>query len=141
MPLSMILAPLFAQVLLVFLLLFLMGARRAGDIVSKKTDPKEIALREPNWSPKTLASAYSFSNQFELPVLFYVLTILEIVTRHADYLFVALSWAFVAMRYLQALEHVTSNNVRRRGGFYVIGALILTVAWGVFAFRILLNLP
>jgi hypothetical protein len=141
MPLAMILAPLFAQALLVFLLLFLMGLRRGGDIVGKKTNPKEIALREPNWSPKTLASAYSFSNQFELPVLFYVLTILEIVTRHADYLFVALSWAFVVTRYLQALEHVTSNVVRRRGAIYIIGALILVAAWGVFAFRILLNLP
>lgn len=141
MPLGMILGPLFAHVLLVFLLLFLMGLRRGGDIVSKRTKPDEIALREPNWSLKTLASAYSFSNQFELPVLFYVLTILAIVTRHADYLFVALSWVFVATRYLQAIEHVTRNNVRWRGAFYVIGALILALAWGVFAFRILLTLP
>jgi hypothetical protein len=139
MPLAMILGPLFAQVLLVFLLLFLMGLRRGADIAGKRTDPDTIALRETNWSTKTLQSAYSFSNQFELPVLFYVLTILAVVTRHADYLFVALSWAFVATRYLQALEHVTRNNVRWRGAYYVVGALILTAAWAVFAFRILLS--
>lgn len=141
MPLSMILAPLFAQVLLVFLLLFLMGARRAGNLLGKTVKPDDIALREPNWPARTMQAANSFSNQFELPVLFYVLTILEIVTRHADYLFAALSWAFVATRYLQALEHVTSNVVRRRGAIYIIGAVILVAAWAIFAFRILLNLP
>lgn len=141
MPLAMILGPLFAQVLLVFLLLLLMGARRGGNLVSKTVKPEDIALREPNWPTRTLQAANSFSNQFELPVLFYVLTILEIVTRHADYLFLVLSWAFVATRYLQALEHVTSNVVRRRGVIYMIGALILVAAWSVFAFRILFNLP
>ena len=40
---------------------------------------EEIALREPNWPVRASQFAYSFSNQFELPVLFYVLTILEIM--------------------------------------------------------------
>jgi hypothetical protein len=141
MPLAMILAPLFAQVLLVYLLLLLMAARRGRDLAGKTVSLDSIALREPNWPQRTLQAAYSFSNQFELPVLFYVLTILEIVTRHADYLFVALSWAFVATRYLQALEHVTSNVVRRRGAIFVVGAMILLAAWGLFAFRILTGAP
>ena len=38
---------------------------------------------------------YSFQNQFELPVLFYVLTILAIITKHADILFVVMAWIFV----------------------------------------------
>jgi len=40
------------------------------------TRPENIALREPNWSQRSLQVGYSYSNQFELPVLFYVLTIL-----------------------------------------------------------------
>ncbi len=55
--------------------------------------------------------AYAFSNQFELPVLFYVLTILSIITHHADLVFVVLAWIFVIFRVLQAYVHVTSNNV------------------------------
>ena len=73
-------------------------------------------------------------------MLFYVLTILSIVTRHADLLFVMLAWLFVVFRILQAVVHVTSNDVRLRGGFYGIGALILVIMWVIFIVRILLGL-
>jgi hypothetical protein len=99
------------------------------------------ALREPNWPTRASQFAYSFSNQFELPILFYVLTILEIITRHADLLFVVLAWIFVVMRWMQALVHVTNNNVRTRGAFYGIGAIILVIMWVIYIVRILLALP
>ena len=43
-------------------------------------------------------SRYAFSNQFELPVLFYVLTILAYVTHLAGVIFVVLAWIFVLFR-------------------------------------------
>jgi hypothetical protein len=98
-------------------------------------------LREPNWPVRTQQVANSFSNQFELPVLFYVLTILEIVTRHADVAFVVLAWIFVLARIGQAYVHTTSNVVMRRGVIYAIGAVTLIVMWIVFIVRILLGLP
>ena len=75
-----ILLPLFLEVILTFALLFWLAPLRGHDISSGVARPDNIALREPNWSPRTLQVAYAFSNQFELPVLFYVLTILEYVT-------------------------------------------------------------
>ena len=82
-------------------------------------------MREPNWPKRAAVFANSFSNQFELPVLFYVLTILAIITRQADLLFVLLAWVFVVLRVLQALVHVTSNDVRQRGALYGAGAIVL----------------
>ena len=61
-----------------------LGELRRRDLKSGAVHPSKIALREPNWPARTQQVGYCFSNQFELPVLFYVLTILEIVTRHAD---------------------------------------------------------
>jgi len=98
-------------------------------------------LREPNWPVRATQFAYSFANQFELPVLFYVLTILEIMTHHADLLFVLLAWIFVLMRVFQAVVHVTNNNVRLRGSFYGVGALILFIMWVIYIVRIVLALP
>lgn len=138
---SAILAPAFALVLLAFLLMFWMGARRWDDIKSGRVKAREIALREQSWPEKTRQVANAFSNQFELPLLFYVLTALEMITRHADYLFVGLAWPFVVTRYLHALEHTTSNVVRRRGAIYGLGALILAAMWAIFAYRILMGLP
>jgi hypothetical protein len=103
--------------------------------------PEDVALRQPNWPERTLQFGYAFQNQFEVPVLFYVLTILVLVTKHADVLFVTLAWIFVLSRLAQAAVHVTSNNLRARGGFFGVGVLVLTIMWLIFIVRILAGLP
>ncbi len=140
MSIPMILLPLFVEVLLTLVLLYLMGWRRGVAFRNNEVRVADISLREPNWPPYSLQAAYAFSNQFELPVLFYVLTILSIITRHADLLFVLLAWVFVVLRILQAWVHVTSNNIRYRGSFFIAGAIVLTIMWVVFAVRILLGI-
>ena len=95
MSIQAILLPLFVEVALTLGLMLWMFMARRGDLRSGAVHPSKIALREPNWTTRTQQISYSFSNQFELPVLFYVLTILEIITRHADLVFVVLAWIFV----------------------------------------------
>jgi hypothetical protein len=141
MSIQAVLLPLFVQVLLTFALMFGMMYLRTSSLMRGETRFEDIAMREPNWPKRAQQFAYAFGNQFELPVLFYVLTILAILTRHADYLFVVLAWMFVILRILQAYVHVTSNNVRLRGGFYGVGALALVVMWAVFIVRVLSGLP
>ena len=141
MTIPTILLPLFVEVVLTFGLLLWLGLLRRNDLQSGAVRPSQIALREPNWSARTQQVAYCFSNQFELPVLFYVLTILEIVTRHADVLFVVLAWIFVLSRLAHAYEHTTSNAVYRRGMIYGVGMLALMVMWLVFIVRILFGMP
>jgi hypothetical protein len=141
MSIPTILLPLFVEVALTLGLLFWLFLLRRHDLVGRTVHPSKIALREPNWPVRTQQVAYSFSNQFELPVLFYVLTILEIITRHADLIFVVLAWIFVIGRLVQAYVHTTSNRVMLRGSWYGISALALIVMWIVFAVRILLGLP
>jgi hypothetical protein len=136
-----ILAPLFVQVLLTLALMLGMMIFRGQALMSGATRLESIAMREPNWPRQATLFANCFGNQFELPVLFYVLTILSMMTRHADLLFVLLAWVFVAMRVLQALVHVTSNDVRFRGGFYGAGAIVLLVMWLIFIVKIMLGLP
>lgn len=141
MSIPTILLPLFVEVVLTFGLLLWLGVLRRKDLISRTVGPTQIALREPNWPTRTQQVANSFSNQFELPVLFYVLTILAIITRHADLVFMVLAWIFVLSRLAHAYEHTTSNFVLRRGALYGIGALALMVMWLIFIVRILLGLP
>ena len=134
---KMILLPLFVEVILTFALLIWLGPLRARDFRSGLVREEDIDLRQPNWSKRTLQVQYSLGNQFELPVLFYVLTILAYVTHHAGTLFVALAWVFVIFRLLQAYVHVTSNKVRLRGKFFIVSALALAIMWIVFIVEIL----
>jgi hypothetical protein len=141
MTIPMILAPLFAEVLLTFVVMLGMMFHRTVALKRGEARLENIALREPNWPVRATQYAYAFSNQFELPVLFYVLTILAMMTHHADLLFVVMAWIFVLFRILQAGVHVTSNKVELRGGFYGIGALVLLLMWIIFIVRIMLGLP
>lgn len=138
MSLQMILAPLFVQVALTLGLMIVMATRRAAAFRANAVREADIALREPNWPPRALQAAYAYSNQFELPVLFYVLTILVVITKQGDLAFVLLAWVFVVLRLLQAWVHVTHNRVRYRGLYFAAGAIVLTVMWIVFMLRILL---
>lgn len=132
-----ILAPLFVQVALTFVLLFWMGRRRVGSIGKGETKAADIALGERNWPGYVQQVANSFHNQFEIPVLFYVLTALALFTRKADLLFVVMAWLFVLSRIVHAGIHVTSNNVGHRFAVFAVGVGILLVMWAIFAVRIL----
>jgi hypothetical protein len=137
MTVQMILLPLFVEVILTFVLLFWLGPLRARDFRSGLVREEDIGLRQPNWSKPALQVQYSFSNQFELPILFYVLTILAYITHHAGMLFVVLAWVFVIFRLFQAYVHVTNNKVRLRGAFFGVSALALAIMWIVFIIEIL----
>ena len=137
MSIQAILLPVFAQVLLVALVAGLMARRRYAAVQAKEVRRWEVMLGEKNWPPKAQAAANAFSNQFELPVLFFALVPLAIITRKADLLFVVLSWVFVLSRYVHAGVYVTSNALPFRFGAFILGAVVLLVMWIVFAIRIL----
>lgn len=141
MTLPMILAPLFVLVLMTFVIGILLASTRGSALTSGTIRPEDISLRQPNWPKPALQAGYSFQNQFELPVLFYVLTILAIIAKHADFLFVVMAWIFVLTRIAHAFVHVTSNNIRARGPLFGIGAIVLMLMWLIFIVRIMLGLP
>jgi hypothetical protein len=140
MSIQSVLLPLFVEVGLTFVLLFWMGAARREALASGKTATRNVALREPAWPERVMQVSNAYLNQFELPVLFYVLTLLALMTRHADLLFVLMAWLFVILRIAHAGIHTTSNDVSRRFLAFGAGALVLLVMWVIFAVRILVSL-
>ena len=137
MTVQMVLLPLFVEVILTLVLWGWMAAARRQAFVTRAVHPRDIALGELNWPPKVAQISNCFRNQFELPVLFYVLTILSIITRHADLIFVVLAWVFVLSRLVHAYIHATTNSVMQRGTAYGVGGIVLIVMWIIFIVRIL----
>ena len=137
---QMILAPLFVQVILTLIVASMLAGHRVRAAVRKEI-PENVALREPNWPTHVRQVDNNYLNQFELPVLFYVLTILAIITRHADLFFVLMAWVFVVLRIFHAYVHLTSNILQIRGPLFSAGLLVLTIMWIVFIARIMLGLP
>ena len=137
MSVAAVLLPVFAHVLLVFILLFWMGKERRDALVSREVQMKDIALDERNWPKSATQLGNCLKNQFEFPLLFHVLVALALPLRQADLLFVLLSWVFVVTRYAHAGIFVTSNNVRQRSLAFFAGVLVLLMMWILFALRIL----
>ena len=113
------------------------GARRAGAGRRRDQDQGHRA-GQPNWPARATQIGNCFSNQFELPVLFYVLIALALPLRHADLVIVLMSWVFVVTRFVHAGIFVTSNDLGQRSMAWFAGVLVLFAMWIYFALKILL---
>jgi hypothetical protein len=138
MSVQMVLLPVFVLVGLTFALLLWMATVRTRALTGKEIRFKDIALGQPNWPERTTQIGNCFSNQFELPVLFYILIALALPLRHADLVIVLLSWVFVVTRFAHAGIFVTSNNVQQRSLAWFAGVLVLLAMWIYFALKMLL---
>ncbi len=112
MSIRAVLLPLFVEILLTFGLYFWMAYYRVTLVRGGTVRARDVALREPNWPPHVLKVTNAAHNQLEIPMLFYVLTILAVVTHHADL-----------------------------GPLFGVGLIVLFVMWIIFIVRILSGLP
>ncbi|WP_201860251.1 MAPEG family protein [Microvirga soli] len=136
MTISAVILPVLVQVGLTFILLLWMGRTRVGHLRKGEVRVKDIALGERNWPSRVTQIQNAYHNQFELPVLFYALVTLALITRKADMLFVVMSWMFVVSRLVHAAIHTTSNKISQRFMAFVVGVLILAAMWVIFGVRI-----
>jgi hypothetical protein len=141
MSIQAILMPLFVQVALSFVLLFWLGGVRNRALRLGQVEADKVRLREPNWPPRVLQIANAYHNQLELPVLFYVVMLLAMITKTLDVVIYVLAWMFVLARVAHAYIHVTSNRLDRRTGVFGIGAIALLLMWVIVIARILLFNP
>ena len=138
MSVQMVLLPVFVQVALTFALLLWMAGARRGALVSGQTKIRDIALGQPNWPTRPTQIANCFANQFEIPLLFYILIAIALPLHKADLFIVLMSWVFVVTRFVHAGIFVTSNDLGRRSIAWFAGVLVLFAMWLYFALKMLL---
>lgn len=138
MSVQSVLLPVFVLIGLTFALLLWMAGARRNALVGGQTRIRDIALGQSNWPVRATQIGNCFKNQFELPVLFYILIALALPLRHADYVIVLLSWVFVVTRLVHAGVFVSSNDLNRRSLAWFAGVVVVLVMWIYFALKILL---
>jgi len=137
MSMQMVLLPVFVQVGLIFVLLFAMGFARLQSLKARELKISDIALGQNVWPERSRKVGNAFNNQFEMPILFFAITALALITKQTDLLFVVMAWLFVALRIAHAFVHTTSNHVPTRFNLYFAGCMVLMLMWIIFAFKIL----
>ena len=134
---ALVLTPVFLHVALTLGLLGWTGASRAAALRRREVRMSDIALGQQAWPPKVTQIGNAYANQLEAPLLFYAATAFAMITRAADRVFVAFAFAFVALRYAHAWEHVSGNVVPRRFALFAAGIGVLGAMWIWLAIKVL----
>jgi len=109
---------------------------RIGEMRARRIDPQALATARATRELERPQAAENFRNLFEVPVLFYVLCVALVLTGGSTPGFVAAAWAYVGLRALHSLIHVTYNRVVHRFLVYVASTLLLFGMWAGFAMRV-----
>jgi hypothetical protein len=104
---------------------------------ARRINPQALASARAAGELERTAAADNFRNLFEVPVLFYLLCVALVQTGGSTPGFVAAAWAFVGLRVVHSLVHVTYNRVVHRFLVYVASTLLLFGMWAAFVARIL----
>lgn len=126
MPQMTIFGPVFATILLTFAVWVYMYARRIAFITGNELTPEQMAIpgKLAELSPPAVSNpSDNFKNLFEMPVIFYALSIYLFVIGQVDGIYVTAAWIFVVFRVLHSAMHCTLNIVIVRFYLYVISTL------------------
>ena len=70
-----------------------------------------------------------FSNQFEVPVVFFITCVAAVILNAADILTYVLGCLFILSRFCHSYIHLGKNELRLRAGVYFSGILLIIAMW------------
>lgn len=136
---TMIFAPVFAHFILVFGLLIKLGMEKSRAVKAGEVDRAKAALDNKAWPESVVRVSNCIGNQFQLPVIFYTMTMIGFLSGQTGPSVVLLSFLFVISRYVHAYIHVSSNFVPYRFRAFLVGALILLLLTVLQAFNLIVQ--
>jgi hypothetical protein len=124
--------PLLAMVALTFSVMPFMLRSRIRAVKEQQISIEYFALLKTTDSAPDYLLQYSnhFKNLFEMPVLFYAVTILGICNHGDDSISASLAWSYVFFRACHTMIHLNSNHVFKRMLAFVGSNIALVVLWG-----------
>ena len=131
-----LIAPLLAQVALMFLVLFTLVRYRVVEILTKRIEENDVPLRKAEWLEKATRADSNYLSQFEIPVLFIALVILQVVTKTDDHFQLYLAWGYVICRFFHYIFHIFITQNILRTTFFTISTFILLAMWVRFGLAI-----
>lgn len=142
MPHELILLPVGALALLTFLVLLLVPVRRFRAAFAGQVGAGDFRYGESPRVPGDVSIPNrNYMNLLELPVLFYVVCVLNYVTGPiVSITTLSLAWIYVGFRGLHSVVHLTYNNVMHRLGIFAASNVVLAVLWISFLMHLLRTL-
>lgn len=124
------LSPMCALAAWTFLVLLLIPFVRVRSVRRREISPNDFKFGESQSVPPMVSIPNrNYMNLLELPMLFYVVCLLLYVTGAASHLAVLVAWAYVVLRIVHSLIHLTYNNVLHRLSAFALSNAVLVSLW------------
>ncbi|PKM31280.1 MAG: hypothetical protein CVV07_03715 [Gammaproteobacteria bacterium HGW-Gammaproteobacteria-11] len=117
--------PVALQILLTLALYFLLSARKRKAAREGRVDESRRGIFDDAWPVDVILVNNCIRNQFEVPVLFYVLAVLLWALNGVDLIALLLAGLFVLSRVVHALIHTGSNHVPTRRRLFMFGVVLV----------------
>jgi hypothetical protein len=128
-----IFAPMGAMAGLTFGVLGLIPLQRVRAARSGAVTPRDFRLGESARVPDyALLPNRNYMNLLELPTLFYPVCLMFYVGHRVDLAAVVLAWAYVVLRAVHSVIHLTYNGVIHRLVAFAASNVVLGALWGWF---------
>ena len=133
MPQELIFFPMGAMALLTFIVLGFVPATRFRAVFARQVTAEDFKLGEsPRVPPAVAVTNRNFMNLLELPMLFYVAGLMYYVAGRVDQTVLAVAWAFVALRAIHSMIHLSYNHVIHRLTAFALSNGVLMAFWVLF---------
>lgn len=132
--------PIIVHILLVIALYIVLSTRKNQAVASGNVDESRRGLFDDAWPESVIKVNNCIRNQFEIPILFYIIAFMLWALNAIDAITLILSWAFVVSRVVHAFIHTGTNTVPIRRKIFTLGVLIL-LAMSILATRALFSIP
>jgi len=124
---NLIFLPVLTQLSITIAGFMLLGVRKAKAIKTGNVDQTKTALDNDAWPDYVLMVSNNIRNQFQVPVLFYVLCFVFYSINAVTTTVLYLAWAFVISRIIHAYIHMSTNYVPARFRVFIVGFLIMVI--------------
>ena len=125
---NLVFGPFFAMMLLTLTVWVYMYIRRISFIQRSHLQPEQLAKpgELARLSPAAVSNpSDNLKNLFEMPVLFYALSLYLYVAHQVDPTYMFAAWVFVLFRTLHSVVHCTINIVLLRFSLYLVSSVAL----------------
>jgi len=120
------------------LFFFYMGLSRRKAVQGGVMDPRYYRTYSDGKEPDQLRIlSRHTANLLEMPLLFYTIVLMILVTGETTALLIGLAWTYVGLRFVHAYIHLGTNFVLHRFLVFGVSALVLLAMWVILLVQLL----
>ena len=98
-------------------------------IIKGEVHIKQYRIYDGEFPAKFISVRQHYKNMFEMPILFYLLCTLLIISDSVAPLDIQLAWGFVIFRILHSISRIPNKNVNIRFGLFTGSFIMLVAGW------------